>query len=347
MPRYKSALRTKWNTESERIVKEIGEKAEGYIWMCDRDITYYSRWSTFFAVISGILALIVGTAQIMITNIYTDVECIAENNGTDNSFNCTTNKYPNTILGVINYIIAGLIAIIKLNNFDSFVDRLKTSSRKFRDIQSDVQQQLSMQRIDRYPAKDYIKLISKQYNKVVSNNEFKIRRSVAKKFATLFSKTDISMPEIAGDIKKINVAGADIEMGRFEVTESSDYEHNETMSGSGNEVDSGNVESSPSSTDNTTLSTSPTPKIPNIEDSAPPNGGSAENPIPHSDGSSKERTRVTISDETQSDRKRPSRKRSHPPKSPRKSATTYMGLQHHNHQPNLQAINFQLSRFAD
>ncbi len=33
MAKYKSALQTKWNAESEKMVKQIGERAEGYIWM--------------------------------------------------------------------------------------------------------------------------------------------------------------------------------------------------------------------------------------------------------------------------------------------------------------------------
>lgn len=328
MAKYKSALQTKWNAESERLVKQIGERAEGYIWMCDRDSTYYSRWSISFTVISAFLALATGTAQIIIPNVYTDVTCAY------NSTDCTTDKYPGIVLGVVNYIVAGLITIIKLNNFDAFVDRLKRSSGKFRNLQSDVQQQLSMQRVDRMPAVNYIKAISDQYNKITSNKTFKIRRSTVEKLKKQFSNTGVTLPEIAGDIKEIMVAVPE---------ENENNEEMQTSSAAEQTADEENqLESSSSVTTTGDIDIS-APKMPSPEtdDSSPP----VMVAIP---GTSSEAKPPGVSTDTDSPpqygRKKLTRKKS--TKAPKKSTTTYMGLQYHDHRPNMQEINFQLSRFG-
>jgi hypothetical protein len=340
MAKYKSALQTKWNAESEKMVKQIGERAEGYIWMCDMDATYYSRLSISFTIVSGLLALICGTAQITISNIRSD---------NSNSTNDINDSYPETILGVANYVVAGLIGLMKLNNFDAFVDRLKRSSGKFRDLQSDVQQQLSMQRVDRMPAINYIKAISGQYNKITSNKTFKIRRATVEKLKKQFADSGVTLPEIAGGIEQINVAVPEPALS-VDKMEAEQQEEESDVENQLNQTDDDSGDDTSSSVTSTGDIDASAPVIPApAEDSSPPiiagvPGTSAElDPSQHG-------KHVNISTDTESppnkNRKQTlARKKS--TKSPKKSTTTaYMGLQHHNHIPNMQEINFQLSRFG-
>lgn len=338
MAKYKSALQTKWNAESEKMVKQIGERAEGYIWMCDMDATYYSRLSISFTIVSGLLALICGTAQITISNIRSD-----HSNSTDD----INDSYPETILGVANYVVAGLIGLMKLNNFDAFVDRLKRSSGKFRDLQSDVQQQLSMQRVDRMPAINYIKAISGQYNKITSNKTFKIRRATVEKLKKQFADSGVTLPEIAGGIEQINVAVPEPSLSVDKIDAEEQQEEESDIENQLDQVEDDDTSSPVTSTGDIDASAPIMPAA--AEDSSPPiiagvPGTSAElDP-------SQQGKHVNISTDTESppskNRKQTlARKKS--ARSPKKSTTTaYMGLQHHNHMPNIQEINFQLSRFG-
>lgn len=370
MVRYKSALQSKWNTESEKMVKQIGERAEGYIWMCDMDASYYSKLHNSFILISGLLSVLVGATQIMLPKFYKgeDCEIVTNFNGTS-SEECTPNDYPETIMGVINLVIGGLIAIMKFNDYSSFVDRLKRSSGKFRDLQSDVQQQLSMQRVDRMPAIDYIKAISHQYNKITSNKTFKIRRSTVDKLKKLYSGSSVALPEIAGDIKEIAVAKTEEDVEKQE--EAQDDENNIILTG--DEVDDeyshddeNDEESDVTSTGDFDASapTMPKPeKQDDVSDSSPniiaiPGTSTEVVSTKNLDSSGTiDHVRIRISDtDTPSSSKpsppihtrknKPALVRKKSMKSPKRTVTAYPELRYHDHRPNLQEINFQLSRFG-
>lgn len=177
-------LNNSWNDKNEKIIISIGENSASYKWM-------HERCSSFHKTIykcTSILLIILSTGLTIGT--------ILNNSG---------DYY---ILNILSQVMTYLITTISV--LQSFLKSQETSEKHltaandFSKLYHDIQQQMCMFRRDRINATKYVSDCLKLYDSLIINNP-DINTYIIKKFKKTFKNSDISLPDIADKIQKIEI----------------------------------------------------------------------------------------------------------------------------------------------
>lgn len=177
------ALTNGWNDNNEKIIISIGENAASYKWMHERSASMY----TLIHKILGIL-LILFTTGLTAETIFPDT--------TSNAF--TYARYTFT------YIVTIISVIQNFLNLESLAEQHMNAANKFAVMYHEIQQQMCMYRRDRYNATGYISNTLKKYDSLVISGPM-INDIIIRKFKRAFANSDISLPDVADNIQKIDI----------------------------------------------------------------------------------------------------------------------------------------------
>lgn len=186
-------LNNGWNDKNERLIISLGENAASYKWMHEKCAGY----NKFIYKLTNIFLIFLSTSLTAET-IFPQETC------PDNSLDT---------LSIIKRLFVYLVNLLSVlqSFFKSEVvsEKHLNASGSFSNLYHDIQQQMCMFRRDRINATNYVSDCLKQYDTLIINSP-DINLHVVKMFKKTFKNTDISLPDIADKIQKIEIITEDI-----------------------------------------------------------------------------------------------------------------------------------------
>lgn len=177
-------LNNGWNDKNEKIVISIGENAASYKWMHEKSSEFYSLINKILSII-----MIVFSTGLTAGTILPDDNALVGISITRRIF---------------TYIITVLSVIQNFLKFEKLSEQHLSTAVSFGKLYHDIQQQMCMYRKDRQMAKKYVSDILKQYDSLIVNGP-RISGKIIKSFKDIFQNSDISIPDIADKIQKIEI----------------------------------------------------------------------------------------------------------------------------------------------
>ena len=182
----------KWNDAIESLVKEQGEKALAYSWLHTNCEKKYSRLNNYIALPCIALSTFIGSAS------------IASNQLGDS-------KFISIGIGLLSIFVGVLSTINSYFAWAKRAENHRISALNYSKLYLFISFELSMPRDKRIRAKDFIKVIREQIERL---NE--ISPSIADDIITKFKKEfdgkyeNVSRPEITNGLIAIRIYGKDI-----------------------------------------------------------------------------------------------------------------------------------------
>lgn len=178
------ALNNGWNDKNERIVISIGENAASYKWM-------HERSSSMYKLINQILNVVL---------IVFSTGLSAETILPDNSNNIVLSVFRR----IFTYVVTLISVLINFLKFEQLSEQHLNAATSFAKLYHEIQQQMCMYRRDRQNATKYVAEILKTYDNLIVNGPT-INDIIIKQFKSKFENADISLPDIADKIQKIEI----------------------------------------------------------------------------------------------------------------------------------------------
>lgn len=178
------ALNNGWNDKNERIVISIGENAASYKWM-------HERSSSMYKLIHKILNII-----LILFSTGLSAETILPDN--------PNNLGLDILRRVFTYIVTLISVLINFLKFEQLGEQHLSAATSFAKLYHDIQQQMCMYRRDRINATKYVAEILKTYDSLIVGGPT-INDIIIKQFKSKFGNADISLPDIADKIQKIEI----------------------------------------------------------------------------------------------------------------------------------------------
>jgi hypothetical protein len=175
-------LNNGWNDKNETLIVSIGENAASYKWMHEKCNTKYVFYNKFL----NIIIIIFNTVLTTQTFITTESDLV--------SLSKKIFIYIVTLLSVINNFLK--FEELSINHLNAI--------KQFSELYHNIQQQMCMYRKDRLIASIYIKEVIKQYDSLIVTCP-DISPNILNEFKKKFQNTDISIPDIADKIQKIDI----------------------------------------------------------------------------------------------------------------------------------------------
>jgi hypothetical protein len=175
-------LNNSWNDKNEKIVISIGEEAASYKWMHEKNAAYYRTMSK----IVNIVMIIFNTGLSAQTFISEDDK--------DQTFIIFRK--------IFIYIVTVLSVIQNFLKYDQLSEQHLTSAMSFSKLYHDIQQQMCMYRRDRINATIYTSDTLKHFDNLVIKGP-SIDEYIIQQFKKIFQNTNITIPNIADRIQKI------------------------------------------------------------------------------------------------------------------------------------------------
>lgn len=177
-----------WNDNNEKIIVSIGENSASYKWMHDKSAQVYST-----------LHKILGFILVMINTGLSAQTLLPEN----------SNIQAIIILRqVFIYIVTFVSVIQNFLKYEELKMKHIDTASKFSNLYHKIQQQMSMYRQNRTNANILISEILKQYDSLVVAGP-DIHFYALSQFKKIFSKSDLSIPDIADRIQRIEIITED------------------------------------------------------------------------------------------------------------------------------------------
>lgn len=173
-----------WNDRNEQIIISIGENAAAYKWMHEKSANYHKVIHN----ISSIILITLSTALSAETLIPSDSE--------------------NVSLSITRQFMVYFVTVISI--IQNFLKSQETSEKHsaaaeaFSVLYHDIQQQMCRFRRDRLRATKYVSDSLKRYDSLIITNPT-INSMILQSFKNTFRNTDISVPDIADRIQKIEI----------------------------------------------------------------------------------------------------------------------------------------------
>jgi hypothetical protein len=180
-------LNNGWNENNEKIIISIGENAASYKWMHERNAMIKKRTSNIINILLIFLSTVLSADTIL---------GYAQED--------TKNEVIIILIKIVIYIINILSVLQQFLRLEEESSQHMTYANSFIRLYHDIQQQMSMYRIHRLNASKYISECVKRYDSLVVKGP-KINSFIINKFKKKFDKSDISLPEIADKIQKIEI----------------------------------------------------------------------------------------------------------------------------------------------
>lgn len=172
-----------WNDKNERIIISIGENAASYKWMHEKSAARYKLINQIFSIIMIVFS----------TGLSAEIIIPAENN---------------LILDIFRKIFTFVITLFSvLQNFlkyEKLAEQHLSSANSFGQLYHGIQQQMCMYRKDRTLAITYVTDTLKQYDNLIVNGP-RIVSTIIHNFKNTFKNAEISVPDIADRIQKIEI----------------------------------------------------------------------------------------------------------------------------------------------
>jgi len=190
-------LNNGWNDKNERLIISLGENAASYKWMHEKCASY----NKFVYKLTNIFLIFLSTSLTAETIFPQETTC------TNNSLDTLS------IIKKIFVYLVNLLSVLQ-SFFKSEVagEKHLNASGSFSNLYHDIQQQMCMFRRDRINATKYVSDCLKQYDTLIINSP-DINLHVVRMFKKTFKNTDISLPDIADKIQKIEIITEDVNNG--------------------------------------------------------------------------------------------------------------------------------------
>ena len=179
-----SQLHNGWNDKNERIIVSVGENSASYKWMHDKSAQVYSTLHKML----GFILIIINTGLSAQTLLPTNSEIPAIN-----------------ILRQIFIYIVTLVSVMQnFLKYEELKSKHNSASNKFSNLYHNIQQEMSMFRRSRVNATQYVSNTLKEYDSLIVSGP-DIHWYAISQFKKIFSKADISIPDIADKIQRIEI----------------------------------------------------------------------------------------------------------------------------------------------
>lgn len=177
-------LNNGWNDKNELLIISIGENAASYKWM-------HEKAASFYKLVNQILSIIL---IVFSTGLSAESIIPAESS----SLGAVVSRR------VFTYILTVISVLQSFLKYEKVSEQHISSAVAFGRLYHDIQQQMCMFRRDRNNSTKYVSDILKQYDTLIVNGP-QISNQVIKQFKTTFKNTNISVPDIADRIQKIEI----------------------------------------------------------------------------------------------------------------------------------------------
>lgn len=178
------SLNNGWNDKNEKIIISIGENASSYKWMHERSASVYKLIHKILSII-----LILFSTGLSAESIIPDDQ---------------NNVAISILRRIFTYIITVISVLINFLKMEQLSEQHLTIANKFSELYHEIQQQMCMFRKDRYNATNYLTDILKRYDTHVVSGPT-INTIILNQFKNTFKNADISIPDIADRIQKIEI----------------------------------------------------------------------------------------------------------------------------------------------
>lgn len=172
-----------WSSETEAIVAEVGEKAQGYVWMHNRNASYLVDWDTRYSNVEIILSILTGTS------VFTTIN------------DCQELSLVTLVTGIIIYMTAVIRAIHQNRKYPEQASAHRLAASKYSEIYHSVQKQLALYRRDRENAKDYINWITEKFDTLLLSSPG-MDDPIKEEYLIKFKDVKFMHP---GDLKQIEI----------------------------------------------------------------------------------------------------------------------------------------------
>jgi hypothetical protein len=172
-----------WSTETEIIAAEIGEKAQGYVWMHNRNASYLTDWDTRYSNVEIILSILTGTSVFTTLNDCQDLSLVT------------------LVTGIIIYMTAVVRAIHQNRKYPERASAHRLAGSKYSEVYHSVQRQLALYRRDRENAKDYINWITEKFDTLLLSSPG-MDDNIREEYLVKFRNIKFMHP---GDLKQIDI----------------------------------------------------------------------------------------------------------------------------------------------
>jgi len=199
-------LNNGWNDKNEKIIISIGENASSYKWMHERCASTYKLIHKIFSVV-----LILFSTGLSAESIIPNDE---------------NNQAISILRRVFTYIITVLSVIQNFLKMEQLSEQHMSAATRFSELYHEIQQQMCMFRRDRNNATEYLSTVLKKYDSLVVAGP-SINTIVLNQFKNTFRNAEISIPDIADRIQKIEI-----------ITEPSTQNYNQKQNPTSNNNDS-------------------------------------------------------------------------------------------------------------
>jgi hypothetical protein len=173
-----------WNDKNERMIISIGENAASYKWM-------HEKSSSTYQTVSQIMSIV----MIIITTGLSAESIIPQSN---------SNQTITILRNIFTYLATVLSVLYNFLAYEKLANQHTGSAMAFSKLYHDIQQQMCMYRRDRINATKYVSDVLKQYDSIVVGGP-PISQQTVQQYKVAFKNADISMPDIADRIQKIEI----------------------------------------------------------------------------------------------------------------------------------------------
>jgi hypothetical protein len=172
-----------WNDRNEKLVASIGENAASYKWMHEKASYRYKIFERVIGIVIVILNAILSA---------------------ETTFNNNANESTDIVIKVVIYIVTIVSVVNNFLNFQQTYANHHHAIRSFSELYHEIQEQMCLYRKDRQNAVKYIQHVMKKYD---SLNDISppIPEDILKDLNKKYKNSDISIPDTAGRIHKIDI----------------------------------------------------------------------------------------------------------------------------------------------
>jgi hypothetical protein len=185
------ALTNGWNDKNERIVISIGENAASYKWMHERSASVYKTINQVLSIIMIVFSTGLSAETI--------IPVANENLAID------------VVRRIFTYIITLISVLQNFLKYEQLSEQHMAAAMAHAQLYHEIQQQMCMYRRDRNNATIYVASVLKQYDSLIVKGP-EISQRIISQFKNTFKNSDISLPDIADRIQKIEIISEPVQM---------------------------------------------------------------------------------------------------------------------------------------
>lgn len=185
---------SEWSKEQEKLLAEWSEKAQCYRWLHSHAERQYRNGNFSFTIPIIIMSTLTGSANFAV----------------DSYVPSQYHQYAQVTIGAVN-ILAGILST--LQNFLRYAESNeahRNASITWSKFGRNIRIELSLSRIRRKNASDFLKIYRSEYNRLLEQSPL-IPKSTLRKFKKLFKNNNIYQPDICTGIERCKIHSSENE----------------------------------------------------------------------------------------------------------------------------------------